>query len=340
MELHTEEALSSSRNTINTQPELILDYVRKWGGAASDAVLDPQCQAFTVPNIEGMIGYRVEFSSAIVFGDPVCPPQQIKDLTLAFHTYCQQQKWSIIYITTSEEFAKWAINNICKTSVEFGEELIIDPHADPRAREGVQASLVRRKVKHALREGASVKEYLSNDPLLEDQIEQVGQTWLKARQGPQVHISHVRLFDNRLGKRWFYAEQNERLVGVLLLNQLQAHQGWLLNHLMHTPDAPHGTPELLVVSALEKLAEEGCHYVTFGSVPGEKLGHIVGVGSSTNWFMRVIFQIAKTVFGLQGRKKFWEKFHPESKKSYLLFSQSGLSIREIISLIKSLNMKL
>ena len=91
---------------------------------------------------------------------------------------------------------------------------------------------VRRKTKHALHEGVAVTEYLEADNQLESAMERVGEAWLSRRRGPQIHISHIRLFADRYGKRWFYAQQAGRVVGVVVLNQLQMRQGWLMNHLM------------------------------------------------------------------------------------------------------------
>lgn len=328
---------SASQEDADSRRNQIVALVRRWGGSASAAVLDPTTQIFTTPEVEGLIGYRLESSCAIAFGDPVCSQDNIPRLVQAFHSFCEKLDYNIIYITTTERFARWAISNVCKTLIESGEELTYNPHFDPRDHEGVRGSLVRRKVRHALHEGVSVEEYMPHDPKLESAIEEVGDIWLKSRHGPQVYISHHHLFTDRPGKRWFYAKHNNQIVGVAQLNQLQAHAGWLLNHVMHTPDAPHGTPELLVVTALETIRKEGCQYVTFGNVPTEKLGEILGQGSVAQVFTRLTFKVITKIFRLSGRKKFWEKFEPVSSRSYLVFSKPRIGLREIRGLMRALN---
>lgn len=334
----TQDVLEHRSSEASIERRHVVEYVRRWGGAASDAVLDPHSKIFIVPKVTGLIGYRMEKHCAVVFGDPICAENDIPHLVNGFHQHCKDQDKSVIYITASEQFARWAIKNTCKVCLEFGKELIIDPHCDPRENTGVNASLVRRKVRHALREGVCVHEYRSPNKELEQAIEQVGKEWLKARQGMQVYISHVRLFEDRLGKRWFYAKHGQDVVGVLLLNELKARQGWLLNHLMITPSSPNGTSELLVTTALSTLAQEGCHYVTFGPVPEEKLGEIQGVGKISAWFMSKGYKTAIKAFHLEGRKKFWEKFHPQSERSFLLFSQSRINFSEVVGLMRALNL--
>jgi lysylphosphatidylglycerol synthetase-like protein (DUF2156 family) len=299
------------------QPELTsekrLRLVRQWGSSTSDAILDPFTQIFTIPAIDGLIGYRLEYRSIVVFGDPVCSPEDLPSLVTAFHEECKKNGYNIIYVSASESFAKWAIQNTCRILIKFGKELYLDPFDDPKR--GPKGGLVRRKVRHAIKEGTTVQEYLPHDPQLENALEKVGQQWLQGRRGLQIHISHVRIFENRTGKRWFYAKQGDRCVGLLVLNQLKAKQGWHLNHVMIVPDAPHGTPEFLVTTALEKLKEEDCRFVTFGAVPTEHLNEILGLGRFSKWLAQSAFKISRKIFKLDGRKKFWEKFQPNEGSS-------------------------
>jgi lysylphosphatidylglycerol synthetase-like protein (DUF2156 family) len=324
-------------NTMNAERRCVVEKIRRLGSAASNAVLDPSCNVFSLPEIEGIICYRIEASCAIIYGNPVCRPEDRQKLVQAFHHDCQTKTLNIIYIGVNENFANWAIDNVCKALVEFGEELVMDPHMDPKARTGVNASLVRRKVRHAQKEGTEILEYLSYDQKIEEALEKVGQSWLENRQGPQVHISNIRLFSDRIGKRWFYAKKGDKIVGVMMLNKLEAHQGWLLNHLMFTPEAANGTPEFLLTTALETLANEGCHFVTFGSVPAPQLGEIKGLNKFTEFMSRILYKVTRKIFHLDGRKKFWEKFHPESERSFLLFSQPRIGRKELIALMRAMN---
>lgn len=315
----------------------IVQLIRRWGGLTTDAILDPSTQIFMIPEVEGLIGYRILSGCAVVFGDPVCAPRDIPSLTQAFHRFCAAQKMPVIYLISSESFAKWSINQTCKAIVQFGEELYIDPQNDPRERQGTHASLIRRKVRHAIHEETVVKEHAAGDLSLEQSMLQTARSWLQARKGPQIHISRVRLFEDTHGKRWFYAMQRGRMVGMIVLNHLQARNGWLINHLMITPDAPHGTSELLVISALEALKREGCTYATFGAVPEMRLGEISGLSKMSTWMTRLIYRTAYHVFHLKGHKMFWGKFFPETLPSYLLFSRPQIGYQEIRALMEAMN---
>lgn len=258
-------------------------------------------------------------------------------MILAFHHFCDNQGWNVIYVTVSETFALWCRENFQGLLIECGEELYMNPAEDPKKKTGNNASLVRRKERHAKKEGVAIHEYLSEDLEIEKKIEAVADEWLKGRKGPQVYISHVRLFEDRFGKRWFYAESQGKIVGVIVANQLQKFNGWLINRLMITKDAPHGTPEMLLLHTLERLAQEGYEFVTFGTIQREKLGKIEGFSTITSNLFRYGFQIVVKVLHLEGRRKFWEKFDPKSRGTFLVIKNPNVGIKELKAMMKALN---
>jgi lysylphosphatidylglycerol synthetase-like protein (DUF2156 family) len=317
----------------------IVKLVRRWAGATTDAILDPSMQRFHLPEVEGFIAYRLESNSAIVYGDPTCAETDRPLLTKAFHRFAEEQGKNVIYISASQPFAYWAMENGCSKLIEFGKELVFDPSRDPTKETGSYGSLVRRKIRSAIREKVSVQEHLTQDPHLNRAMEEVGQQWLRARHGLQVHISNIYLFNDIEGKRWFYAKQGDKVVGVVCLNQLQKHQGWLLNHLMTLPDAPNGTSELLVVTALRAVNKEGCRFVTAGFVTPKKLGEMKGLSEFSKWIAHLGFRIARVITRIDGLSAFWRKFNPQESPAYVLFTRKKIGIREMIGFKKALNRK-
>ncbi len=315
----------------------IVDHVRRFGGCTSDAVLDPKMSQFTHPGVEGFIGFRQAFRCAVILGDPVCALEQREALTRAFHEFAKERNWSIIYIAVSRSFAEWGAQNICSSLIEFGEELIYDPREDPRKRPGTNGSLVRRKVKRAIKEEVVISEFRGADRVTQEAMEDLGIKWLRARKGPQIHISNIYLFDDSHGKRWFIAKLKGEVVGSISLNQIQAHAGWLMNHLMVLPDAPIGTSELLFTTVLETLDQEGCRFATVGIVTAKELGEIRGLSRGAQWLARNIFRAARRVYDLDGLHMFWGKFHPDKQPVYILSSKKGVGLRELLSISRAMN---
>lgn len=319
----------------------IIERVHQWGvSSVVESILDPSCKIFSDPNINGLIGYHSNRGCAVVFGDPVCSPEDRECLVQAFHSFCEAQRKNVIYLAASEAFGHWMHEKQSSGLITFGEELFLDPQCDPKTRTGKKGISLRGKVRHAEKNGISVNEYSGEMPDLENKIQDVAAQWLKHRRGPQIYISKVRLFSERFGKRWFYAQQGERVVGSLVLNYLQAKEGWVLDRIMTIPNAPQGTSEILVVSVLETLAQEGCRFLTFGATNGATLGTIAGFGKCTSFLAQNLYKTALRCFNLHRRGKFWEKFHPQSTPSYLVFKTPRLGVHEIQGLMHTLNVSI
>jgi lysylphosphatidylglycerol synthetase-like protein (DUF2156 family) len=323
--------------SIATTCEEKIDLVRKFATTASEALLDPNCIPFTSEGLEGFLGYKLIGTTAICFGDPVCSKSDWREMASRFQAFCLKQNYSWIYVMASAPFKAIAFEVGCKGAVQFGHALYINPETDPSEHTGEKGSLIRRKVRRAIKEGVVVDEYKGNNPALEKEIEEVGKKWLNARRGPQVHISHVHIFDNRPGKRWFYAAEQGRVVGVVILNRTEINQGYLLNRYLVDPVAPSGTAELLVVKALDQLRKEGCTSACCGTVLDDKISCIEGFSPLQSTIAKGVLQIANLVFGLSARKVFWDKFEMVEHPSYIVFKDNVFSIKELISLAKALN---
>jgi lysylphosphatidylglycerol synthetase-like protein (DUF2156 family) len=315
---------------------LIESWIHQWGGAASEFVLEPSTLIFRTSHIDGFVVYQIESECAIAFGDPVCEMQNMRQLAQAFHDYCQERNMKVIHIITSEQFAKWAIKNVCSILIEVGEELVFNPQNDPT--KGHRSYKLRNYIHHAQNLGLTVHEYLTNDVNLENSIDQVGVAWLKGRRGPQIYLGNLHFFEHRKNKRWFYVQDHEKIIAMALLSELK-NQNWLLKYVISIPESPRGTTELLVNSIFQKLRSENCSFLTYGMVPTERLGEIVGLGRFSSWIARVVFKIIKKVFQLDSRKTYWQKFHPKTEPSYVLFSHSKIGLKEIRAMTKALNTK-
>jgi lysylphosphatidylglycerol synthetase-like protein (DUF2156 family) len=311
--------------------------VRRFGGAGSDATLEPGTKSFEVDHIEGFVGYRQVARCAIVFGDPICHKADMKALSHEFDKFVKNEKLKAIYIASTKNFTNIAMDHVVNAAIQFGEELIFDPEINPRDRTGPHACLVRRKIKRAKKDGITAHEYTEDDPTFEKAMVDAGKAWKANRRGRQVHISDFYLFENRHGKRWFYAKKEGRIVGGVSLNKIDAYDGYLLNHLYALPEAAKGTSELLLTTVLDVLKEEGCRHATIGYVPGSEINTIVGLGKVTTFLAKKIYLWAKKTFGLDRLTTFWMKFNPSSEPVYILFDRKQMSVTDLLSLRKTLN---
>lgn len=320
---------------LSTETSHIAELIKRFGHPPAVILLDPSCSLFSIPSVKGFIGYRLEFKHAVVISEPVCAKEDRAELAFAFHEYCRQKNWNVIYILASKEFAHWAIQNVSSVLIQSGDELVVDPEVDPT--KGRKGEKLRWKINHARQNHISVGEYSGNDAHMENALEDAVKMWKKLRRGPQIFLGTVELFANRQGSRWFYAKQGDAIVGVLLLKQIEICQGWVISFLMALPDAPAGTSELLVLHVIEKLRDAGCHFLSLGAGSGKQLGEVKGLNPVITLIARRLFKVVNWFFPLQCRRRYFKKFMPVSQPTYLLFSNPIIGVSALRALMRVLN---
>lgn len=333
--LVTEEPLT--KNTIEEDSKEKM--IHLWGGSISEAAFDLDCEFFKVPHIPGFIAYRINSNCAVTFGDPICPTHLRQDLAKSFSLFCIEKGYQYIFISASKEFSEWALHNICNIKIEVGEEINFDPFNNPQ--EGPKGNRLRNKIHHAQHIGLTVHEYITENIDLEKEILEVGKEWLKGRKGPQIYLGSLNFFKDKIDKRWFYVkDKDQHVIGMALLSRLDLHQGWLIKFLVTIPKAPRGASELLMITILDILKKENCHFCTYGMIPLESLGEITGLGSISKWIIKRFFTLAKIIFHLEQRKLYWQKFQPTTTPTYILFSSPRIGFKEIKALMNALKVDL
>lgn len=303
----------------------------RYGTAASEAMFDFPCQYFQLSDCIGVIAYRVEHKSAIIFGDPICPPEETAKLAEAFHHFCHSNGLSVIYIIASEKFAHWSKQqSLSKISIEVCEEYIFDPTEDPFQ----NSHRLQHRVEKAKKHGLVVHEYIPVNHEIESAIKQLGIEWQKARKGMQIFLGHLDFFENYTGKRWFYVQDAEKITAMTMLSKIEVRKGWLLKFLVISPDAFQDTSECLVSSVFETLRNENCKFLSKGMVPVDGLGEVYGLGVFSEWCVKKIYKCISWMFNFKKRKAYWLRYKPIAEPAYILFSSPKIGLNQARALMK------
>lgn len=313
---------------------------QRFGGAVSHVLSDPACGRFGVPDIDGVIAYREGAFSCVAMGDPVCDAADASELAEEFRSACERRGLSTLFACASPRFAEECMQHGW-AAVEFGQEMIFDPARDPQA--GAHGRELRKKVQRARKAGVSVEEFRPqrDDVVLARSLEAAGRRWLLARRGLQAYIAPIDLFHDLSGRRWFYALEGSRVVGVVSLMRLDGREGWLLEHLFTVSDAPIGTSELLVAEIFERLGDEGCHWLSFGPLAFGRLGRFHRLGRAATWILRTAFRLSSRLMRLDSLAHYRRKFQPtEIEPSYLLIHPAHFGWPEAQGLLRAFNCSL
>lgn len=315
------------------KPEPLAAIVKRLGNPESTTLFHSNCILFQVPQVDGAIGYYRYGKCAVVIGDPICLAEDIAELTNAFHHFCQECGLKTVYLLTYQNFADWAIKNGCRTLIQVGSELSVNP-----INFKIKQKL-RWKINQSIKHGVHIKEYKSFDPYLENQMKNFIEIWKKQRTGPQIHLGNLNFFNNDFEKRIFYAEQKDKIIGILKLTPVDRFQGWVVSSYLANSDAPVGTTEHLMCSAIHALANENCHFLCLGAISGTQLGKVVGLSRLGKTLAPFIFKTARWFFKLDAKAIYLNKYRPRIRSTFLL-CRGKLSIADLLAIKHVLNVKL
>lgn len=302
--------------------------------------LRPDCHIFHEPGIDGMIGYRQVWGSALVIGDPVCAPVDLPALTLAFQLFCRANRWHIVYAITTPQFCAFAQTQGWAT-LPVSYELLVTPQTYARTENCGRR--LRQKVRRAQREGVSISEYTctpwsATNVLLERQFEHVAAQWLRRRRGVQMYIAPVGLFAVRRLSRWFYAHRAGQPVGIIHLLHSQRLGGYAVVNNMIAPAAPAGTAEALLAETLATLAREGTTRASCGVMPHRRLGPSSGLPRRTTMAATALFNSTAWALNFSAKGAFWHKFAPTFAESrYLILDPPHLGPRQFAVFSRAFN---
>jgi lysylphosphatidylglycerol synthetase-like protein (DUF2156 family) len=114
--------------------------------------------------------------------------------------------------------------------------------------------------------------------------------------------------------------------------------GRLINLVFSSPAAPIHTNELMVITALRALREEGASLACLGIGPMEALGRIDGCGGVTEFLSRNLYRLAEKIIHQHGKTVFWEKYHVARREPlYLLFQSPRIGFSGLNALLRALN---
>ena len=132
--------------------------------------------------------------------------------------------------------------------------------------------------------------------------------------------------------------QANAVVGYLSASPVPRRRGWLVEKIVRRPDAPNGTAELLVDSALRTLAGDAERF-TLGLSPlasrptEERAGSSDEVPAWLEFARRLAVKRGQRLYDFAGLNSFKSKFRPESwEPVYLLSTQERLTPRTFLAL--------
>ncbi len=283
---------------------------------------------------EAAVVYRQVGQVAIVSAAPLTAKENRAVATRQFLAFCKQHKMDCLMVPVGTEFA--VIAKECGMGLlGIGESgYFALPDWKPK---GDKCKKVRAGVNQARGAGVVVKSYnprISNNASLRREIEALCQAWLGTREIDAMSwLLELDPFLLSESKRYFLAEKDGRLEGLLVCSPIPARNGWYLEDLIRRPDAERGVSELLVVTALEQLAADGAEVATLGTSPLAGI-KTIGEFKHLSQVLKLIYEHLDTFYHFKDLHRFKAKFAPSYIESeFIALYPPRVKTRTVISLI-------
>lgn len=287
------------------------------------------------PDTEGAVAYN-EFGKVwLVPGDPLASVEKLATVSECFLQKAHAEGRVVGFVPATEQFAKQS-SGLGLRAIRIGSAPYFD--LTTWAPRGDRAKKARAGVNQARRAGVCVSEVINVDEQLISETNCLCRSWLTTRRSAIkfAWLFTVDPFQHQEKKKYFTArDANGKLVGFLAVSPIPARNGWYLEDVLRSKNAPNGTTDLLVVEVLDSLKRSGAKLATLGTALMATEGsadpdiHVSRVLSRAAWFVTGCFSI---FYNFEGVRRFKAKFAPSWWESeYVLISQNVTAPPRILS---------
>jgi len=289
---------------------LILDF--GWNATAYQ-ILNPGIELWFSRAGDGVVGYVRHRRTRVVGGAPICDASRLDSIAAEFVEDAHALGDQVCYFGAGERLEESYADRSEWSRVLLGAQPIWNPLHWTTAI--AHRRSLRAQFNRARNKGVVVTEWAperaENNPSLRRCLSQ----WLAARNLPPLHfmvepetLSHLR------DRRVFVAERREAVVGFTVLSPVPGRNGWLVEQIVRGSNAPNGTAELLIDSAMRAVADSGATYVTLGLSPLSQRAGIIPPPEPLwlRFILRWVRLHGSRFYNFVGLDAFKAKFNPES----------------------------
>lgn len=290
---------------------------------------------WTSPETDGAVAYN-EFGKVwLVPGDPLASVENLAKVSDCFLQKARAEGRVVGFMPATEQFAKQS-RGLGLRAIKIGAAPYFDlANWAPR---GDRAKKARAGVNQARRAGVQVSEVIEVDEKLIRETACLCKSWLTTRRSAIRFewLFTVDLFQHKEKKKYFTArDANGKLVGFLAASPIPARDGWYLEDVLRSKNAPNGTTDLLVVEVLDSLKQSGAKLATLGTALMAAEGvsdpgvHVSSVLSRAVW---LIARGCSVFYNFDGVRRFKAKFAPSWwENEYVLISQNVTAPPRVLS---------
>jgi phosphatidylglycerol lysyltransferase len=297
-----------------------------WNATAYQIVNPGMSLWFTSTN-DAAVGYVERGHIRVVAGSPVCAEERLADVVAEFERDCAENRRRVCYFGAEGRLEGLLRSTQTHSMVLLGAQ----PSWNPAQWASIIASKssLRAQLNRSRNKGIVVSPMSAEEATGHPALRRVLNEWLATRGLPPMHFlvepdTLTRLFDRRV---FVARSRTGEIVAFLVASPAPARGGWLIEQFVRGRNAPNGTVELLLDSAVRSFAAEGYDYVTLGLAPLSRHGS--GPEANPMWLrllLRWVRAHGRRFYNFEGLDNFKAKFLPERwEPVYAIVNESRFS---------------
>ena len=277
---------------------------------------------------DAFIGFVREGSRRLVAGPPVAAPEEVGEVVRRFVADCAREGERALIFSADRALLE-ALERTPGLPrfdhIKIGEQ----PEWCPGdyTTKGAARRTLRSQVNRARNKEVATRRVHPAELRgpLRDEIEAVIAEWQQARKMSVMgFMVAVQPFAYAEERRIYVAEDGDgRVVAFLGAVPVYARQGWFFEDVLRHPEAPNGTTELLIDTAMRDVAQDGAAYATLGLSPLSGLDASPGRHRLKRRFLVWCYEELGALYGFVGLRRFKERFHPDRWSPQYLVSIPG-----------------
>lgn len=303
----------------------VLDLLRRYGeNSTSFQILEPGLSYWFDPVVDAVVAYVIAAGRCIVAGQPVGPADAI---VAVCERFLAENLPSVFFAVEPSFLAALRAAGAQFDAVQIAEQPDWDPSA--YTLDGPDRRSLRSQVNRARNKGVRVRR-VSADELarapgsLRAEIDAVLDRWRENRRMRMMRFMvDLAPFDFPEERRYYVAESGDLPVGFLAAVPVYARDGWFFEDVIRIPEAPNGTAELLIHTAMIDAQDAGDRYVTLGMAPLASVDTQPGPHRLLRRVMVTCRDRLGALYSFNGVRKFKARFHPDVWTPQYLVTMPG-----------------
>lgn len=267
------------------------------------------------PDGRSAVAYRVVSGIALTTAEPLCPPERLREVTLEFARWCDDQGLTPVFYSVRGELSPF-FDDLGWTTLPVGEETVLHPATFSMT--GKRWQDVRSSLNRATKNGVRAEWTRHADlrPAVARQITEISELWVAEKNLPEMGFTLGGLDELRDPDVALMLALDDDDTVLAVTSWLPTWRdgevvGWTLDFMRRRPDSMNGVMEFVIASSALAMKEQGVEFLSLSAAPLASAGPADGPATQTERVLTFLGRVLEPAYGFQTLLTFKKKFQPE-----------------------------